>query len=155
MSTVEERGARLYEIMKAHLNKTYTLQKLLLLTGYENSAATHRAIKRARLLAEADGLFLPCACPATGWVYCVTDDPRSMIDPTIWIRRVAEGSSELAERHEDYTRSLLPKLPRADRAYMKAYLEMQENARELVRGAMALTKALVDMRRDARGSEDE
>jgi hypothetical protein len=155
MSTVDERGARLYEIMKAKLNKTFTRQKLLMVTGYENSDKFDRAMRRARDLAEADGLFLPCACPAAGWVYCVTDDPRSMIDPTIWIRRVAEGAAELAVRHEDYTRTLLPKLPRADRAYMKAYLEMQEKARELVQGAMALTKALVDMRRDARDTEDE
>lgn len=154
MSRVDERAEAIYAFLKQHLNKPYLIGDLCRALRLQNSETTHRAVNRARVFAEADGLSLPIACPANGFTYMLTDSPVSVVDPALHLTRVEQGVRVTKEVHQDFIKSRLKQLDPKDRPAVKAWLAVEDGMRQVAAGAAALTKALVSMRKDERDEDD-
>src|SRR5690606_19041985 len=99
-TTVDDRAEQIFSFLRRNLNQPYRLPDLLRALRLQDSRKTRRAIKRARDLAEAAGLFFPVPCPANGHTYIVTDDPLTVLDPAIHLARIEAGVRATKEVHQ-------------------------------------------------------
>lgn len=147
---VASRAEQIYTFLRDHQETPYRLPDLLAELGMRDGTTTRSAIKHARLLAEADGLCFPVAVPANGWVYVVTTDPIAVLDPTLHLARIEQGVRTTKERHEDFIRPRLKQMPLSERRVAAAWMNFEDQMRQAQAGAAELTRAMVDMRKDAR-----
>jgi DNA-binding response OmpR family regulator len=148
--TVEDRAEQIFSFLRTNLNKPYRLPELLAALRLHDSDKTRRAIRRARGLAEAAGLFLPVACPANGQTYIVTTDPVTVLDPAIHLARIEAGTRATKETHQEFMRSRLRQMDPGTRQVTKAWLSFEERVRAVNEGAAELTQAMVAIRREGR-----
>lgn len=144
---VEDRADLIYAHLKAHLNKPFTIGALMAATGLTDSSTTRSAIKRARALAETDGLCFPVACYDNGNTYTVTDDPTAVVDPSLHLGKIAVGVGVRKDVHDRFIRSRMSHLSPIDRALInnvERYEAAQRDQREAYR---ALLKTVSEVRR--------
>lgn len=115
-----------------------------------NNDTTHRAIRRARELAEADGLHFPVACPANDFSYTVTDDPAAAFDPVLHLARIAQGVEATKQVGVEFMEGHVKRLEPLAAAYLALEQEMARVA-DAQRVAMErMTKTFIDIRRTGR-----
>jgi hypothetical protein len=119
-------------------------------TGLRDSATTRAAIKKARGLAEDDGLCFPVACWDNGNTYCVTDTATAVIDPAIHLGKIANGVGVRKDIHDDFIRSRMNHLTPAERAMFHSLEEYEASQRQNRQAYASLLKAVTGMRRESR-----
>jgi hypothetical protein len=155
MSTVDERAEQIYKFLHAHLNEPFRLSQLLKAVEQHPGHKTRAAIRRARGLAEADGLCFPVACPANGQTYCVTNDPKSVVDPAIHLGTIEVGVGIRKDMHDKFMQSRMNRLSPADRSMVNS-MDKFEGAQRAMRSAYAeVLSAMVAMRRERRKGDGD
>lgn len=147
---IAERSEAIYAFLLERINEKFTIGDLIAELGLQDSRTTRKAIRRAADLAENDGMFLPIACPANGFTYCVTDDPENVVDPTIHLSSIANGVEMRKDSHADFLSSNSHELDPLTRELMKGMSEMEEASRKSRDAYAAMTRTMVAMRREAR-----
>lgn len=147
---VKTRARAIYAHLRANLNTPFTIDELLVEVGYQDGATTRSAIRRARDLAQADGLCLPVACPANDNTYCVTDHPGAVVDPAIHLGNIALGVGARKDVHDEFIRSRLAQLSPTERAMITSLDKFDAAAREQREAHHEVMKAMVAMRREQR-----
>ena len=149
-SRVDDRARAIYEFLSSNLNKPYALGDLLAAIGHRDSCTTRSAIRKARTLAEEDGVCFPIACPANGNTYCVTDNPAAVVDPSIHLGSIALGVGVRKDVHDEFIRSRMAQLDPVDRAMVHSLDRMGAAQRETRDAHREMMKAMVAMRRGRR-----
>lgn len=150
---VAERAELIYGYLRENLNEPHSIHDLLGALSMQPTNTTRRAIRKARDLAESDGLCFPIACPANGNTYCVTDDPSAAVDPSLHLGSIALGVGVRKDVHDDFIRSRMAQLSPVERSMFHS-IEKYEEAQRASRVAhQEVIKAMVGMRRA--GREDE
>lgn len=152
---VDDRARRIYEFLKANLNRPFLIGDLLAAVDLHDSQTTRAAIRRARGFAADDGLCFPVACPANGKTYCVTDEPSVVVDPALHLGAIAIGVGVRKDVHDEFMRERMSKLSPAERALVHVLEKWgaTERAHRQVQGEF-LT-AMVAMRHEGRRQADD
>lgn len=147
---VQVRAERIYLHLREHLNQPFRIADLCKALAITNNATTQRAIRRAREMAEAEGLHFPVACPANDFSYTVTDDPAAAFDPVLHLARIAQGVEATKQVGVDFMQQHKKELDPAASAYLAFEEEVRDALNRVAGSAAHITKVLVDARRRER-----
>lgn len=152
---VNDRAQLIYDFLKLNLNTVYKIGDLLTELDLNDSKTTRTAIRRARGLAEKDGLCFPVACPANGFTYCVTDNPAAVLDPSIHLGTIGVGVGVRKDVHDEFMRSRMAQLSPSERSLVLSMEHMDAAAREQRQAYGEVMKAIVGLRRGLRKDDGD
>lgn len=151
---VANRAQRIYDYLKQRQGEAFRKADVLNALDLNDSKTTRTAIKRARELAQADGLYMAIPVYENGYTTCVTDDPRAAMDAALWLVGVENGVRVPRHIADEFVKARMSKLSPSERAYV----HLTDKLNDLVKGtqdaAQEVVNALVKERREARREQD-
>jgi hypothetical protein len=152
VSTVDQRAQQIYDYLSARLGQRFSLPVLCQRVNLEPGAKTTVAIRRARDIADANGLHLPPATPQNHFTYTVTAEALDAVAPAVQMSRIAEGVERRAGVGYDFAEAGADELPPRLR---EAVLARQEAARLAAQYVGAMNNLVRDVAAELRTIREE